>query len=156
GLIDHQDDAGGWENYPQVKRDSNWDTDGDGLPDWWEQIFKLNTRSPKGDFSDAGQDRDRDGYTQLDDYLNWMALPHYETKGGEVVIDLTSLTRGFTNQPVYKIKSAANGKAELTAGKVVFFPATAGLASFEFTVTDADGDMMTRKVNILKQANSTR
>ncbi|WP_114792514.1 hypothetical protein U0035_02035 [Niabella yanshanensis] len=150
GLIDHQDDAGGWENYPQLSRGSNWDTDGDGLPDWWEQIFKLNTRSSKGDFSDARQDKDRDGYTQLDDYLNWMALPHYETTGGEVVVDLASLTRGFTNQPVYKINSAANGKAELTAGKVAFYPAAAGLASFEFTVMDGDGDTMTRKVNILK------
>lgn len=150
GLIDHQDDAGGWENYPQVNRDSDWDTDGDGLPDWWEQIFKLNTHSFKGDFSDATQDTDRDGYTQLDEYLQWMALPHYETTEAKVIVDLASLTRGFTNQPVYKIKSAVNGKAYLNAGSLLFIPAAEGLASFEFTVTDADGDTMTRKVNILK------
>lgn len=150
GLIDHQDDAGSWESYPQVNRGIDWDTDGDGLPDWWEQIFKLNTQSPKGDFSDAAQDIDRDGYTQLDDYLQWMALPHYETTGSKVVIDLASLTKGFTRNPVFKVIAVTNGKADLNDNKLVFHPSTAGISSFEFMVTDADGDTMTRKVNILK------
>ncbi|MCH5720154.1 hypothetical protein [Niabella hibiscisoli] len=123
GLIDHQDDAGGWENYPEVKRSQNWDTDGDGLPDWWEQAFNLNIHSPAGDFSDANQDKNLDGYTQLDDYLQWMALPHYVTTEKEIVIDLSPLTRGFTNQPVFKIASATNGKADLKSGKVSFYPA---------------------------------
>src|SRR5690606_35077885 len=38
GLPDHQDDVGGYENYPEVHRTSDWDTDQDGLPDWWENI----------------------------------------------------------------------------------------------------------------------
>ncbi len=150
GLIDHQDDAGGWENYPEIKRGQNWDTDGDGLPDWWEKIFKLNIHSPAGDFSDANQDKNLDGYTQLDDYLQWIALPNYITTDKEIVVDLSSLTRGFTNQPVFNMVSATNGKAELKSGKVWFYPAAGGLASFEFTVTDAEGDSMIRRVNILK------
>ena len=36
GLPDSQDDVGGWDNYPEVKRPADWDTDRDGLPDAWE------------------------------------------------------------------------------------------------------------------------
>jgi hypothetical protein len=42
----------------------NTDTDRDGMPDWWEIEFGLNE-----DKEDAELDRDRDGYTNLEEYL---------------------------------------------------------------------------------------
>ncbi len=66
GLPDSQDDVGGWDNYPEVRRAAGWDTDGDGMPDAWEKARGLDPRDPK----DGAADRNGDGYTNLEDYLN--------------------------------------------------------------------------------------
>src|SRR5699024_10788143 len=76
GFPDNQADAGGWEKYPEVHRAAGWDSDKDGLPDWWEKIHDLNPHSLKGDFSDANADEDNNGFTNLNEYLAWMAEPH--------------------------------------------------------------------------------
>ena len=73
GLPDTQDDVGGWEEYPQVHRPDDWDTDLDGLPNEWETAHGLNPNSPADDFSDANADADGDGYTNLEEYLNEIA-----------------------------------------------------------------------------------
>jgi hypothetical protein len=66
GLPDSQDDVGGWDNYPEVHRAADWDTDGDGMPDAWEKSHGLN---PK-DATDGNGDLNHDGYTNLEKYLN--------------------------------------------------------------------------------------
>ncbi|MGD9634323.1 MAG: polysaccharide lyase family 1 protein, partial [Pirellulales bacterium] len=74
GLPDKQDDVGGWENYPEAKRDANWDTDHDGLPNAWEVSHQLNPNSAAGDFGEANADLDGDGFTNLEDYLNSLTV----------------------------------------------------------------------------------
>lgn len=69
GLPDSQDDVGGWEDYPEVHRPAEWDTDGDGMPDKWELGKRLNPNDPV----DGRLDPDADGYTNLEDYLTWIA-----------------------------------------------------------------------------------
>lgn len=69
GLPDSQDDVGGWEDYPEIRRPAGWDTDGDGMPDKWETENGLNPNT----VSDGPLDPDGDGYTNLEDYLNWQA-----------------------------------------------------------------------------------
>ena len=66
GLPDSQKDVGGWEDYPEEYRPPDWDADGDGMPSVWETEHGLD--STKG--SDGAQDADRDGYTNLEEYLN--------------------------------------------------------------------------------------
>ncbi len=66
GLPDSQDDVGGWDRYPEVHRAADWDTDHDGMPDAWETAHGLDPKSA----ADGGLDRDGDGYTNLEDYLN--------------------------------------------------------------------------------------
>ena len=152
GFPDHQDDVGGYEDYPKVVRAANWDSDHDGLPDWWEKAHGLNPNSAKGDFSDANLDADQDGYTQLDDYLQWMSKAHFTVaKGQHVEIDLSQLAKGFTDQPVFKAQNVLNGKVRIQGTKAVFTGTKAGLASFEFVVRDKEGDSMTRKINILNE-----
>src|SRR5690606_17094441 len=119
GFPDKEQDAGGYENYPTLHRDKDWDTDHDGLPDWWENLHETSSTSAAGDFSDANGDADRDGYTRLDGYLEWMANPHYFTEGKQpVYIDLTALTRGYTDNPVYRIVSVTNGTASVEENKL--------------------------------------
>ena len=79
GLPDSQEDVGGWEDYSEVRRADTWDTDSDGLPNWWEKMHRLNTESPAGDLSETHADPDGNGYTHLEEYLHWMA-----TRGNEV------------------------------------------------------------------------
>ncbi len=47
------------------------DSDGDGLPDWWEKIYNLNPNLPGGNGgrNGAGGDPDRDGLSNLAEYL---------------------------------------------------------------------------------------
>jgi hypothetical protein len=66
GLPDSQDDVGGLDNYPVVHRPAGWDSDRDGMPDAWEVAQGLDPR----DARDGRVDRNGDGFTNLEDYLN--------------------------------------------------------------------------------------
>jgi hypothetical protein len=85
GLPDNQEDVGSWEDYPEIHRPAGFDTDNDGLPDWWEVSHELNPNSPAGDYTDANSDLDNDGYTNLEDYLNYLA------QGGSPIPDSNSI-----------------------------------------------------------------
>jgi len=69
GLPDSQADVGGWDEYPEVRRASDWDVDGDGMPGEWEVSHGLDPE----DASDGPVDADGDGYTNLEAYLNYVA-----------------------------------------------------------------------------------
>jgi len=63
-LIDSQDEVGGW---PILRtRGVRPDTDRDGMPDAWEAVRDLDPADP----ADGVLDRDNDGYTNLEEYLN--------------------------------------------------------------------------------------
>ena len=154
GMPNTTDDVGGWENYGTAVRPVGWDTDHDGLPDWWEIIKGLNTNSVAGDFSDANVDLVGDEYTELDRYLDWMAQPHADCNAGtNVDIDLATLTRGFTNaSPKYLVFNAVNGTVVTNGnGKTARFTAATSLnalGSFTYTVTDNKGYNMTQTIGI--------
>ncbi|MEN3323163.1 T9SS type A sorting domain-containing protein [Mariniflexile soesokkakense] len=150
GFPDNEADVGGYEDYPFVTRAADWDSDNDGLPNWWENIIGTNINSASGDFSDTNADTNSDGYTNLDYYLQWMAQPHYSTATGEKIdVNIQQLSRGFTSGVSYVLSDVVNGTTNLVGNIVEFTPAVAGLASFKFTVTDSAGDSMSRTVNIL-------
>jgi hypothetical protein len=66
-LINSQRDVGGW---PVLKGGPAWvDSDGDGMPDDWERANGFDA----GDVSDSAKDRDGDGFTNLEDWLNSIA-----------------------------------------------------------------------------------
>lgn len=154
GLPDTTDDVGGWEDYGNETHPAGWDTDNDGLPDWWEIVKGFNPNSAAGDFSDSNSDLDGDGYTALEDYLNWLAAPHADCSAGSYVdINLASLTRGFTNNsPRYAVFSAFNGTVMTNGnGRMARFTpgvSTNALAGFTFSVVDANGYSMTNNLNV--------
>ncbi len=63
-IIDSQREVGGW---PELKSlPSPKDSDHDGMPDAWEIKHELNPH----DASDSAADKDGDGYTNIEEYLN--------------------------------------------------------------------------------------
>jgi hypothetical protein len=66
GIINHVEEVGG---YPILKTGTPPDDgDHDGMPDKWEQAVGLNPN----DANDARSDRDGDGYTNVEEYINWL------------------------------------------------------------------------------------
>jgi hypothetical protein len=63
-LIDSQEQVGGWPTLASTPAPA--DSDNDGIPDAWEAAHGLNGR----DAADANADRDADGYTNIEEYLN--------------------------------------------------------------------------------------
>ena len=69
GIIDSQEDAGGYpceEDLEYATRPEGFDTDGDGMPDEWEELHALNPENPAD-----GQviTLSAEGYTNLEMYL---------------------------------------------------------------------------------------
>jgi hypothetical protein len=149
GLPDTEADVGGYENYGTATREASWDTDGDGLPDFWEKAAKLNANSAKNDFTEANTDGDGNGYTELEEYLAFMAAPHVLTTPGKAVsVDASKLFAGFANTPVYTSPSAEQGMVALAGNTATFTPTGCGQARFALKVTDKDGTTMTRDVRV--------
>jgi hypothetical protein len=63
GIITSPDQVGG---YPEYKGEPYKDSDGDGMPDWWEIEHGLNPNDP----ADASKDSDGDGYTNIEEFIN--------------------------------------------------------------------------------------
>ncbi|MFL9830159.1 T9SS C-terminal target domain-containing protein [Flavobacterium sp. ST-87] len=148
GMIDNEQDAGGWPKFATETRPDSWDTDQDGLPNWWEEAKGLNPNSAKGDFADANE-HTGDGYTQLEDYLNWMAQPHYFINAGESLeIDAEAFFKGYTKKPKYTVTTVINGSASMFKNEIQFTSDKKGFASVEVKVEDADGDSMSRIINV--------
>jgi pectate lyase len=65
-MIDSQSEVGGWDFYETMNRPANWDTDSDGMPDNWEKKNGLDPNNP----DDGKEDKKKNGYTNLEEYLN--------------------------------------------------------------------------------------
>ncbi|MDR7212554.1 T9SS C-terminal target domain-containing protein [Flavobacterium piscis] len=148
GMIDNEADAGGWLNFASETRPADWDTDHDGLPNWWEKAFGLNENSVAGDFSDSNLDVDKNGFTQLDEYLDWMAQPHFFINAGEKKeLSAADYFKGYDKKPVYTFSDLKNGKIVLKGKDIQFTAIESGFASVVITVKDEDGDSMSRTIN---------
>jgi autotransporter-associated beta strand protein len=125
------------------------DSDGDGMPDYWEKAVGLNFLSASDALTIAA-----DGYANIEHYLNWLGDLHALTiTNVPVDVDLWPYTSGFTNvSPVYTVDNASNGVVSLISGHIAHFAPNAnfaGLGSFRFSVVASDGTAYTNAVNIL-------
>jgi hypothetical protein len=115
------------------------DTDGDGMPDFWEKATGSNPAV------DDAMQKAPDGYVLIEHYLNWLAEPHaMTTVSTSVNVDLSAYALGFSDvSPVFKVSGAGCGTVALLAdGHTAHYtPATGftGVASFDFTVSGSDG-----------------
>ena len=99
GEIDNEADItdaanGGWEEWPEETRAADWDTDQDGMPNWWERCVNSDPAT-----ANHNDDPDGDGWTLLEDYLEFLAHPYVIIEpNGSGTIDLKEHFAGFFGQ----------------------------------------------------------
>jgi subtilisin-like proprotein convertase family protein len=86
------------------------DTDQDGIPDFWEITFGTDPFTP----SNNNLASDGSGYTDLEEYDNWLAGPHALTVTNTPAgVDLMQLF-GKTGKLSFSVTNAVNGSVYLT------------------------------------------
>ena len=126
------------------------DVDRDGIPDFWEISLHENPTN----FS-PNLDRDGDGYTDLEEYMNWLGAPHALTVTNQSTnVDLYVLS-GNTGNLLFGVANGTNGSVYLTNsnpcavsgnGTIAVFTPTNdfgggtnyGFGSFTYMVTNTD------------------
>ncbi|MDR0940155.1 MAG: hypothetical protein LBN29_12580 [Mediterranea sp.] len=85
GIIDTVTDT---EGYPAVKSLEPWpDTDGDGIPDIWEQAYRMNPNDP-ADAAQVSTTVDPNGrYSNLEVYFHNLVqhIVYYQNQGGQLI-----------------------------------------------------------------------
>ena len=101
----------GWEVYPEEQRDADWDTDQDGMPNWYERITGSDPNT-----ANQNDDPNGDGWTVLEDYLELMAHPYLVVAtNGQGSLDLKPYFAGFYGQngksvtPTYTLDGLPTG-----------------------------------------------
>lgn len=150
GEIDSEKDitehaeGNGWETYPEEQRAADWDTDQDGMPDWWEQMVGSNAS-----VANQNDDPDRDGWTLLEDYLEFMAHPYIEIEPNELgTIDVKPFFAGFYGQntnydkatPTYTVATESTLFTPSVNGSQVSAQAKADAGVGYIMVTVNDGE----------------
>ena len=154
GLVDRETDAEGFGYFPVEgqKRAADYDTDQDGMPDWWEAAKGTNP-----DVADNNEWQDPMGYTNLEQYLNWIAEPNYIVKPGEKLdIDLAKLFAGYDKNPWFTVESdTPDGWDAYVTDNVLTVIAddnAVSLATFKVAAYDdeatGDDEKMTRNINV--------
>lgn len=157
GLPDRESDVGGYESYPATSRPTGFDTDADGLPDWYEGLIGTSVASASADFSDANADAIGDGYTNLERYLEWMATPRLELAAGTTgTFDLAELFRGYTGARTWTVGTNSCLTTRINDSVLSVTPNSGcGIAFLDVTVVDATGDGKTRQVGVLATGSGT-
>ena len=126
--------------------------DSDGLPTYWEVAMGLNTNANNANTVAPS------GYTYVEEYINWLGAPHaFTTNGTAVAVNLSQYAAGFVNSPTYSVADAVDGSVSLSGDTATFTANSgfSGMGSFNFTVTDSEGDAMTQTVTVLVSPGGT-
>lgn len=114
GIINTQDDAGGWPTLTGKKAPK--DSDGDGIPDDWEDIHGLDM-----DDASDGKKVTASGYTNLEIYLNSLVsnITKAQNAGGQQR-GYTVNTDGTTTDGIQDILTDSQTAAGTTDSRVYF------------------------------------
>ena len=125
-----------YDVYEIVKRADDFDANQNGIADWYE------TATGK---TDAQADPDGDGYTNLEDYLNYMATPNQTIAAGETAsFDLADYFAGISDA-TFAVEG--KGTIEGTTLKVATTAADKGFLQARVTATKGDVKV-TREFNV--------
>jgi len=146
-IIDSQDEVGGWPVFNGGTPPA--DGDHDGMPDSWEIARGLDP----GDPSDGAQDRNADGYTNVEEYINGLFSPDDTPRitvsapnGGErwstgIVYDINWTTNG----PIDAVKIEYSTDGGVTFSEII--GATANNGSYAWLVPDTPGTNCLLKIS---------
>lgn len=148
GEIDHEDDCGGFEVFPEETRPADYDTDQDGMPNWYEVAIGSDTQQ-----ADNNSDPDNNGWTLLEEYLEFMANPYIVLKsGGKGSINLADHFKGFAKSPLFtcQVLEGENVASVSVGGSTLYATAqgVSGIAVVKVVVTDADGTTYERRMSV--------
>lgn len=161
GLIDRETDAEVFGYFPVEgqKRAADYDSDLDGMPDWWE-----NAKGTNPYVADNNEWQDPMGYTNLEQYLNWVAEPHYILKPGEtIVVDMTKLFAGYDKNPWFTFDNDVpeGWEISISGNELSIMPTdnavaltTLNLAAYDDEASGED-QRMVRNVNLCASSAAT-
>ena len=166
GEIDTEEDitehaAGkGWEAYPEETRAADWDTDQDGMPDWYEKVIGSNPNT-----ANQNDDPDGDGWTLLEDYLEFMAHPYLIIEPNTTQqLDVKPFFAGFYGQnsnydkttPTYTVNYDGTLVNTSVSGSVVNVTShnNGGIAVIKVTVNDGE-TQWTQPINVAVTGETT-
>ena len=161
GQVDRETDSEGFGYFPTsgAVRAADYDTDRDGMPNWWEEAKGTNP-----DVADNNDWQEPFGYTNLEQYLNWIAEPNYIVKPGETLsVDLTKLFAGYDKNPWFTIESDTPEGWDVTLDGNILLATPSdnavALAALKVSANDdeasADDQKMTRSVNLCASSVAT-
>ncbi|MDE6555712.1 MAG: hypothetical protein K2K55_01970 [Duncaniella sp.] len=152
GLPDCESDAEGFAGLDIVEesRPDGWDTDADGIPDWFEYLVSTDPMTPNNN-----DDRDSDSFTDLEEYLDWISVPNFHIDGS-ITVDLAPLFAGY-RAPVYRVEGVpAKVTKELRGSQLTLTPAADAGALFSVRVTaEEEGVSLTRRINFAFEAGTS-
>lgn len=166
GEIDTEEDitehaAGkGWEAYPEETRAADWDTDQDGMPDWYEKVIGSDP-----DTANQNDDPDGDGWTLLEDYLEFMAHPYIIVEPNTTrQLDVKPFFAGFYGQnsnydkaaPTYTVHYDGSLVNASVSGSVVNVTThnEGGIVVIKVTVNDGE-TQWTQPINVAVTGETT-
>lgn len=160
GLIDKESDSEGWGGLGMVEatRPDNWDSDGDGIPAWFETAMGWNDAA-----ANNNADSDGDYWTDLEEYLNWVAVPHFYNMANDGTvsgvragtIDLSTYFAGYTSPSYSAAIEGNNGASASVNGSTLtydFASCTEKLVTINVTASEG-GISLTRSFNFFIDAS---
>ena len=148
GLIDSEEDAG-CEGFDLEKlgivtaaRPKSWDADGDGIPAWFEALVGTDDG-----VANNNEDRDGDYYTDLEEYLNWIAVPNFMLE--ELLeVKLAAYFAGY-KAPAYTLVEATDVTAKIENGVLKVMPTatTPRMVTIQVKASE-DGISLTRTLHV--------
>lgn len=135
GLPDCESDAGGYASLDieEASREEGWDSDFDGIPDWFEELADTDPNTPNNN-----DDRDGDFYTDLEEYLAWVAAPNFTIESA-TEIPLNLYFAGYKT-PSYEVAECPEGITASIANGVLTVTPTAAAAKMGTVKVKASED----------------
>ena len=156
GLIDSEEDTG-CEGFDLDKlgivtaaHPKSWDADGDGIPAWFEALVGTDDS-----VANNNDDRDGDYFTDLEEYLNWIAVPNFRIDG-EQTVKLANYFAGY-KAPAFSVEASPSGvTAVINNGVLTVSAAKGSPALFAVSVKAAeDGISLTRPFHFAFNGSTT-
>lgn len=143
GMIATVEDSD-YDVYENVTRDASFDANQNGIADWFEALTGK---------SDAQADPDGDGYTNLEDYLNFIAAPYaVVTESTPATFNLADYFVGLSN-PQFNVEGVA---AEISGSTLTISRGAQAAGIHAAVVTAKSGDVeFARTFNIYLSGESS-